>query len=172
MVGGGAIARAHVIAYESVPVLHSMEKIQPVFTVVADATEELAMQAATKLRFGTHTSDWKNVVSSPQVDLVDIVAPTYLHAEVAVEAAEHHKHILCEKPIAASASDAKRMYEAATKSGVVNAMGFNYRRLPAVLLAKKMLNEGSLGEITQFRTSFLEDWGANPDMPFTWRYDS
>src|SRR5579862_3203216 len=172
MVGGGAIAKAHVLAYQSVPLLHSIDNVKPVFSLVADATEELAHQAASRLGFADYTSDWKQLVSSPEVDLVDIVAPTYLHSEVAVEAAEHHKHIVCEKPIAASSSDAKRMYEAARKAGVVNAMGFNYRRLPAVLLAKKLLNEGALGKITQFRTSFMEDWAANPNMPFTWRYDS
>jgi len=171
MVGGGAIARAHVIAYESVPLLHSLENVKPVFSVVADATEELAFQAASRLGFSDHSSDWKTLTSSREVDLVDIVAPTYLHAEVAVEAAEHQKHVFCEKPIAASAADAKRMYEAAKRAGVVNAMGFNYRRLSAVLMAKKLIDEGSLGKITQFRTSFLEDWAANPDMPFTWRYD-
>ena len=171
MVGGGAIARAHVIAYESVPLLHSLENVKPVFSVVADATEELAFQAASRLGFSDHSSDWKTLTSSREVDLVDIVAPTYLHADVAVEAAEHQKHVFCEKPIAASAADAKRMYEAAKRAGVVNAMGFNYRRLSAVLMAKKLIDEGSLGKITQFRTSFLEDWGANQDMPFTWRYD-
>ena len=171
MVGGGAIARAHIIAYESVPLLHSLN-IKPVFSIVADATEELALQAASRLGFTTPSSDWKSLASSPEVDLVDIVAPTYLHADVAVEAAEHRKHVLCEKPIAASASDAKRMYEAAKRSGAVNAMGFNYRRLPAVLMAKKLITDGSLGKVTQFRTSFLEDWAANPEMPFTWRYDS
>ncbi len=171
MVGGGAIARAHVIAYESVPLLHSLENAQPVFSIVADATEELASEAASRLRFGAHSSDWKALVSSPEVDLIDIVAPTYLHAEVAIDAAEHHKNILCEKPIAATASEAKKMYDAAKKSEVVNAMGFNYRRLPAVLLAKKLITDESLGKVTQFRTSFLEDWGANPEMPFTWRYD-
>jgi len=172
MVGGGAIAKAHVLAYESVPLLHSIENVRPVFSVIADATEDMAFQAASRLRFEAYLSDWKSLVSSSKVDLVDIVAPTYLHADVAVEAAENHKHILCEKPIAASSSDARRMHEAATRAGVVNAMGFNYRRLPAVLLAKKLLSEKRLGKITQFRTSFLEDWGANPNMPFTWRYDS
>lgn len=171
MVGGGAIAKAHVLAYESVPLLHSIESAKPEFSLIADATEDLALQAASKLGFENYVSDWKLLVSSPHVELVDIVAPTYLHADAAVEAAEHGKDILCEKPIAASSSDAKRMYEAANRAGVVNAMGFNYRRLPAVLLAKKLIEDGALGKITQFRTSFLEDWGANPDMPFTWRYD-
>lgn len=171
MVGGGAIAKAHVLAYDSAPLLHSLP-VKPVYSILADATEQLAMDAASRLGFEDSTSDWKSLASSSKVDLVDIVAPTYLHAEVAVEAAEHQKDILCEKPIAASVSDARRMHDAASRAGVVNAMGFNYRRLPAVLLAKKLLESGSLGKITQFRTSFLEDWGANPEMPFTWRYDS
>jgi predicted dehydrogenase len=172
MVGGGAIAKAHVLAYQSVPLLHSLENVKPVFTLIADATKDLASQAASRLGFEDSLSDWKSLASSPNVDLVDIVAPTFLHVDVAIEAAEHHKHILCEKPIAASSIDAKRMYEAATRAGVVNAMGFNYRRLPAVLLAKKIIESGRLGKITQFRTSFMEDWAANPNMPFTWRYNS
>jgi len=171
MVGGGAIAKAHVLAYESVPLLHSLS-IKPVFSIVADATEELSQQAASRLGFQKSTSNWETLVSSHEVDLVDIVAPTYLHADVAVKAAENHKNILCEKPIAASAADAKRMHDAAVRARVVNAMGFNYRRLPAVLLAKKLVESKTLGKVTQFRTSFLEDFGANPDMPFTWRYDS
>lgn len=172
MVGGGAIAKAHVLAYESVPLLHSLFGVKPIFSFVAEATEQLASEAAAKLGFASFTSDWRDLVSSQDVNLVDIVAPTYLHAEVAMEAAEHGKNIVCEKPIAASSSDAKRMYEAAKKTGVVNAMGFNYRRLPAVLLAKKLIDSNALGKVTQFRTSFLEDWGANQEMPFTWRYDS
>ena len=169
MVGGGAIARAHVLAYSSVPILHDIET-KPVFSLMAEANSELAKQAAAKLGFENYSSDWRYLTSSSQIDLVDIVAPTYLHAEVAIDAAEHNKAILCEKPIATSAAEAKKMCDAASRAGVVNGMGFNYRRLPAVLLAKKMIEEGTLGKITQFRTSFLEDWGANPEMPFTWRY--
>jgi predicted dehydrogenase len=172
MVGGGAIAKAHVLAYESVPLLFPLRNVEPVFSTVADATEDLALQAASGLGFEHSLSDWEALTSSPEVDLVDIVAPTYLHSQVAIEAAENHKHILCEKPIATSASEAKTMYEAAEHSGVIHAVGFNYRRLPAVLQAKKLLDEGVLGRVTQFRTSFLEDWGVNPEMPFTWRYDS
>jgi predicted dehydrogenase len=170
MVGGGAIARAHVVGYRSSPMLHELHSMKPVLAVVADATEELAAQAASKFEFESHTGDWKNMVSSDEVDLVDIVAPTFLHAEVAVEAAEHGKSILCEKPMAASSEEAKQMYDAATKAGVVNAMGFNYRRLPAVLQAKKLILEGAIGRVLQFRASFMEDWGMNPQMPFTWRY--
>ncbi len=172
MVGGGAIARAHVVGYRSVPLLHGLDSVEPVFSVVADATEELASQAATKLGFQSHTPNWRTLASSQDVDLVDIVAPTFLHSEVAIDAAEHGKDILCEKPMAASSGDARKMYDAAMRAGVVNAMGFNYRRLPAVLQAKKLIDEGALGKILQFRTSFMEDWGANPEMPFTWRYVS
>ena len=169
MVGGGAIARAHVLAYSSVPILHDLP-VTPVFQMLAEATPELAKQAGEKLGFENHSPDWKSVTRSPDVDLVDIVAPTFLHSEVAIDAAEHGKAIMCEKPLASSAAEAKRMADAARKAGVVNAIGFNYRRLPALLLARKLVQEGALGKTTQFRTSFLEDWGANPEMAFTWRY--
>jgi predicted dehydrogenase len=169
MVGGGAIARAHVIAYSSVPILHEI-KVKPIYAMMAEASLELAKQAGEKLGFENYSSDWKSLTRSPEVDLVDIVAPTYLHSEVAIDAAEHGKAILCEKPLAASAVEAKKMYDAAHSAGIVNAVGFNYRRVPALLLAKKLIEEGTLGKITQFRTSFLEDWGANPEMAFTWRY--
>jgi len=169
MVGGGAIARAHIIAYSSVPILHEI-KIKPVYKLMAEATPELAKQAGEKLGFDNYSSDWKSVTRSSDVDLVDIVAPTYLHSEVAIDAAEHGKAVLCEKPLATSAAQAKKMYDAAHRAGTVNAVGFNYRRLPALLLAKKLIHEGKLGKITQFRTSFLEDWAANAEMAFTWRY--
>jgi predicted dehydrogenase len=169
MVGGGAIARAHVIAYSSVPILHEI-RAKPVYALMAEATPELAKQAGEKLGFENYSSDWKSLTRSSDIDLVDIVAPTYLHSEVAIDAADHGKAVLCEKPLAASAAEAKKMYDAAQHAGIVNAVGFNYRRLPALLLAKKLIEEGMLGKITQFRTSFLEDWGANPEMTFTWRY--
>ncbi len=169
MVGGGAIARAHVLAYSSIPILHDL-RVKPVFEIMAEATAELAKQAGEKLGFDNYSPDWKAVTRSPEVDLVDIVAPTYLHADVAIDAAEHGKAIMCEKPLGTSAAEAKKMVDAAAKAGVVNAIGFNYRRLPALLLARKLIQEGALGKLTQFRTSFLEDWGANPEMAFTWRY--
>ncbi|MDA4111576.1 MAG: Gfo/Idh/MocA family oxidoreductase [Thaumarchaeota archaeon] len=169
MVGGGAIARAHVLAYSSVPILHDLQ-VKPVLSNLAEANVDLAIQAASKLGFENHTADWRTLTSSSDIDLVDIVAPTYLHAEVAIDAAEHGKAILCEKPIATTAADAKKMYEAASRAGVVNGVGFNYRRLSAILLAKKLITEGALGKITQFRTNFLEDWASNPKMAFTWRY--
>jgi predicted dehydrogenase len=170
MIGGGQIAKAHVLAYHSLGLLHQITSVRPVLSSVAEANETLAISAAERLGFESWTEDWKIVTRSDKIDLVDIITPTYMHAEQAIDAAEHGKHILCEKPLATTASDAKRMHEAAKKAGVANMVGFNYRKVPAVTFAKKLAQTGSLGKLFQFRASFQEDWAANADMILTWRY--
>jgi predicted dehydrogenase len=170
MVGGGTISRAHIMGYLSLPLLHELQDVRPIFSVIAEANLELASNAARKLGFSNFSEDYRQVTRSDKVDLVDIVAPTYLHAEVAIDAAKYHKAILCEKPMALNSLDAKNMYEVAERESVVNAVGFSCRKIPAVILAKNMIEDGSLGKITQFRANFLEDWAAERDMPLTWRY--
>jgi predicted dehydrogenase len=168
MIGGGQIAKAHVLAYRAIGLLD--QNSSPVLTTIAEADENLARSASERLGFKTWAVDWKKVTRSEDIELVDIITPTFLHAEQAIDAAEHGKHLLCEKPLATNASDAKKMYEAARKANVANAVGFNYRKVPAVALARKFSTSGDLGDIYQFRASFQEDWAANQNMVLTWRY--
>jgi predicted dehydrogenase len=170
MIGGGQIAKTHVLAYHSLGLLHQITSVRPVLASVAEANESLAMSAAGRLGFESWTEDWKVLTRSDKIELVDIITPTYMHAEQGIDGAEHGKHVLCEKPLATNAADAKRMYEAAKKAGVANMVGFNYRKVPAVTFARKLAQSRSLGKLFQFRASFQEDWAANAEMLLTWRY--
>ncbi len=109
-------------------------------------------------------------MNDPSIDVIDIATPNNLHAEIAIAAAEAGKHIICEKPLAPTAEEAGRMYRAAEKAGVVTAVAFNYRRTPAVALAKKYIEEGAIGEILNFRGTYLQDWSADPNSPLSWRF--
>src|SRR5579864_407785 len=103
MIGGGQIAKAHVLAYRAIGLLD--QNSSPVLTTIAEANEDLARSASERLGFKTWTADWKKVTRSEDIELVDIITPTFLHAEQAIDAAEHGKHLLCEKPLATNASD-------------------------------------------------------------------
>jgi predicted dehydrogenase len=173
MIGGGQIARAHVLGYSSLPLLHGLDSLRLGFSIIGEQNASLGMQAAKRLGFEKWSDDWKSVTRSTDVDLVDVVTPTYLHYEPVIDAVEHQKHVICEKPLAPDSKNAREMYDAARRAGIVNMTGFNYRRLPAVSFAKKLVEGGSLGKnIYQFRASFQEDWGANPEMSYTWRYQA
>ena len=101
---------------------------------------------------------------------MDIATPNNLHAEAAIAAAQAGKHIICEKPLARTSQEAKAMYEAAKGAGIVHMVAFNYRRTPAVALAKKYIEEGAIGRILSFRGTDLQDWSADPDSPLSWRF--
>jgi predicted dehydrogenase len=169
LIGAGQVAKAHAVALASSGVLFGTN-YRTSLSVLAEATPELAKSASARLGFLESTSDWKQLTRSDNVELVDIVTPTHLHSDQAIDALEHGKTVLCEKPLSTSSREARRMYDAARKSGKLNMVGFNYRRLPAVALCKKMIESGELGKILHFRCSFMEDWGGNPDLPLTWRF--
>ena len=113
-------------------------------------------------------NDWRDVVTRDDVDIVDVSVPTDLHAEIAVAAAEAGKHVFCEKPIALSSAEARRMLDAAERAGVVHYLNHNYRRNPAVMLAKQLMDEGFVGRVFHWRGAYLQDWIVDPDFPLTW----
>jgi predicted dehydrogenase len=132
LIGAGAIARAHVIAYAGVRAYCGAE-VPPVrLRLVAEADEKLASSAADRLGFESWTDDWQEVVSSSEVDLVSIVTPNFLHAPMAIAAAEAGKHVFCEKPMATSAGEAERMWRAADAAKIVHGVNLNYRNVPAI----------------------------------------
>jgi predicted dehydrogenase len=117
-----------------------------------------------------HTeTDWKKLVRREDVDIVDVSLPQNLHREVAVEAAKAGKHIFCEKPLATSVADAQAMLEAAQKAGVVHYLNHNYRRCPAVRLAKRLIDEGKIGRLFHWRGAYLQSWIIDPSFPLTWQ---
>lgn len=170
LIGGGFMGKAHSLAYAAMPMYFWPAPARPVRKTVVDVTEELASTAADRYGWEGFATSWREVVDDPEIDVIDIATPNHLHAEIAIAAAEAGKHIICEKPLAPTAVDAKRMLDAVENAGVVNAVAFNYRRTPAVALAKKYIDEGAIGTVLNFRGTYLQDWSADPDSPLSWRF--
>jgi predicted dehydrogenase len=170
LIGGGFMGKAHSLAYAAMPMFFWPAPALPVRHTIAEATDELAAEAARRFGFERSTSDWRSVVNDPDIHVVDIATPNHLHAEIAIAAAQAGKHIISEKPLARTAEEAKGMYDAVTAAGVVNMVAFNYRRTPAIALAKKFIEEGAIGRILSFRGTYLQDWSADPDSPLSWRF--
>jgi len=145
-------------------------KLTPRLKVICGkaSTEELE---ATARQFGWEESecDWRKVIERKDIDVVDICTPGHLHHKMAVAAAQAGKHILCEKPLANSLAEAKDMLRAAEKAGIKHYVNFNYRRVPAIAFAKKLIEDGRLGDIYHYHGSYLQDWIMNPDFPLVWR---
>ena len=170
LIGAGFMGKAHSMAYASMPMFFWPAPAMPVRAIIAEATEELAAEGAKRFGFESSTGDWRRIIDDPTIDIVDIATPNHLHPEMAIAAAEAGKHIICEKPLARTAPEAKAMLDAVTKAGVVNMVAFNYRRTPAIALAKKYIEEGAIGEILNFRATYLQDWSADPASPLSWRF--
>ncbi len=170
MIGAGFMAKAHSLAYATMPMFFWPAPGIPVRHKIADLTSESAKEAAARLGFAHSTGNWKELVDDPAIDVIDIVTPNDSHAEIAVAAAKAGKHIFCEKPISRTLDEAKRMLDAVKAAKVRHMLAFNYRRTPAVQLAKKYIAEGALGRLYTFRGTYLQDWSASPDSPLSWRF--
>lgn len=164
------MARAHIVGFGNIPLFYGPLQTVEVKTV-AEVTDALASDAATRLGVPHWTSDWKQVVSDPAIEIIDVLTPTYLHKEPAIAAIEKGKAVICEKPLAATEADAREMYEVAKSRKATTLVGFNYRRVPAVTLAKEMIASGRIGRIQHVRSHFMEDWGG-PNFPLTWRFQA
>jgi predicted dehydrogenase len=139
---------------------------------VAEADESLARSAAERLRFEEWTTDWEALVASPDIDVVSIATPNFLHAPMAIAAAAAGKHVFCEKPLSNTAADAERMCRAAAAAGIVHAVNFNYRKVPAIGFIARLLRAGRLGDIRVFRAAFLQDWGNDTRIPRSWKFEA
>lgn len=170
LIGGGFMGKAHSLAYAAMPMFFWPAPAMPVRKAVAEANADLAATAAKRFGFERSTSDWRDIVEDPDIHVVDIATPNNLHAEVAIAAAKAGKHIICEKPLARTSEESKAMYEAVKDAGIVHMVAFNYRRTPAVALAKKYIEEGAIGRILSFRGTYLQDWSADPNSPLSWRF--
>ena len=131
--------------------------------------EAAVTKAAATLGWERVETDWRKVVADPEIDIVDIATPGNLHAEIAIAAAEAGKIVFCEKPIGNTLEEAERMRDAVAKAGVPSAVFHNYRKAPAVALAKRMIESGRLGTIYHWRAVYLQDWIADPGFPLVWR---
>ena len=166
MIGYGFMGKAHSNAYAQVG--HFYPDLRPVRRRVVCGRNLAGVEALARAwEWDEVETDWRRVVARRDVDLVDICTPNYLHAEMAVAAAEAGKMVLCEKPIANTVEEAEEMVAAAR--AVPNFVWFNYRRVPAVVLARRLLKERRLGRIYQYRAQYLQQWGPDPGRPNSWK---
>ncbi|TNF83700.1 Gfo/Idh/MocA family oxidoreductase [Pseudomonas sp. ICMP22404] len=170
LIGTGFMGKAHSIATAVVPILFGAP-VEIERKIIVDIDEELARDAAKQYGFAEYTTDWRDVINRPDVDIVDICTPNDTHAEIAIAAALAGKHVMCEKPMAMTVADAEKMQAAAQKTGVVTMVSYNYRHTPAIQMAKKLIDEGRIGKILSFRGYYLQDWGADPSTPLSWRFN-
>jgi predicted dehydrogenase len=168
LIGSKFMGRAHSNAWLNVGKFFSVDPLPIMHTVVGRNEEELAAFAA-QWGWTNHSTDWRDIVSSPDIGLVDIATPNNVHAEQAIAALEAGKHVACEKPLAGTLSDAEAMARAAADASGSTFVWFNYRRVPAVALAHQLVEGGALGRIYHVRAAYLQSWGG-PDTPLLWRF--
>jgi predicted dehydrogenase len=170
IVGYGMMGKAHSYAYTVAPVMRSLP-VRPRLRVVSGRDETKVSRAAAAYGFESWTADWRELVRRPDVDIVDICTPPGTHAEIAEAAAAAGKAVICEKPLAITYAQAVSAADAVRKAGVLNAVDFNYRRLPAISLMKRMVDEGAVGTPRLVRATWLSDEFTDPAIPFDWRFD-
>jgi predicted dehydrogenase len=170
LIGYGAMGRAHVYGYRTAELIRPL-RVRPVVRVMSGRDAAAVERAAGALGVERWVTDWRAAVERPDVDVVDICTPPGTHAEIAAAAAAAGRAVLCEKPLAANHSQAREAALAVAAAGVPNAVGFNYRRLPALALMKRMVDEGRVGRPLLFRGRWLSDEFVDPAIPFDWRFD-
>ena len=168
MVGYKFMGKAHSHAYKDVGMFFD-PAADVVMKAICGRDEQGVKAAADKFGWESYETDWRKMVARDDIDFVDINAPSDAHKEITMAAIAAGKHVFCEKPLALNLADGREMLEAAEKAGVKHAVCFNYRFLPAVQLAKQIIDEGRLGEIHHYRATYLQDWLVDPNTPMAWR---
>src|SRR5436853_2893744 len=174
MIGYGFMGRAHSNAYRRVNNFFDLA-YRPVLKAVCARSADKAKVFADQWGYESVETDWRKLVERKDIDVVDVCTRNNTHAEIALAAAKAGKMILCEKPLAMNGPEGLRMVEAVEKAGVANMVWYNYRRVPAVTLAKQLIDQGKLGRIFHYRAKFLQDWTISPELPqggaALWRLD-
>lgn len=174
MIGYGFMGRAHTNGYKRVSDFFDLE-YRPVLKAACARNKEAVQAFADKWGYESIETDWRKLLDRDDIDAVDICVPNNLHKEISIAAAEAGKIILCEKPLAMNAAEGEEMCQAVEKAGVANIVWYNYRRVPAVSLAKQIIDSGKLGKIFHYRANFLQDWTISADLPqggaALWRLD-
>ncbi len=175
MIGYGFMGRTHSNAYRKVGYFFDLE-YQPVLKAVCARSEDKVQAFADNWGYESIETDWRTLVARDDIDAVDICVPNNLHHEIAIACAQAGKMVLCEKPLSMNAAEGEEMCQAVEEAGVANTVWYNYRRVPAVTLAKNLIDEGRLGQIFHYRAQFLQDWTISSELPQggegLWRLDA
>jgi len=169
MLGYAFMGKAHSNAYKTLAYMTWPPPLQPQLVSIAGRDEEAVSEAARRYGFAEHVTDWRAIVADDRVGLFDNVGPNNLHSEPTIAAAEAGKHVICEKPLGRDAAESHETWQRVEAAGVKHMCAFNYRFVPAVRLARQMIEAGEIGDITHFRGSYLQEWGAAEID--AWRFD-
>lgn len=170
LVGYKFMGKAHSQAYRNVNYYFN-STVEYELASICGRNERNVQKAAETFGWHSYETDWRQLIQREDIDLIDIGTPSNSHKEIAIAAAQAGKHVLCEKPLALTLKDAKEMLKAVEKTGVKNMVGFSYRRVPAIALAKKLIDQGEIGDIYHVRAAYLQDWIIDPSFPLVWRLD-
>lgn len=171
IVGAGMIGAAHAFGYRTHLPRFSARLPGLALSAVADPNEDMAARLAEGFGFARRMQDWREVISDPGIGIVSVALPNFLHVEAVAAALAAGKHVLCEKPLALSAAEARRLCEAAAGTGLCAATVFNYRRIPAVTEIRGLIASGELGGIVSILVQFQCEYAADPHLPHSWRYE-
>ncbi len=175
MIGYGFMGRAHSNAYRKVNCFFNLEH-RPVLKACCARDEQKIKAFAENWGYESYETDWRALVDRKDIDVIDIGTPNNTHKDIAVAAAEAGKMVLCEKPLAMTAAEGESMCQAVEKAGVANMVWFNYRRVPAIALARQLVDEGRVGQPFHYRATYLQDWTIAKDVPqggaTLWRLDA
>jgi predicted dehydrogenase len=164
IIGYGFMGRTHSNAFRKVNNFFDLE-YQPILKAVCARDAGNAKRFAETWGYQSVETDWRKLIERDDIDVIDIASPNNTHVEIALAAAKAGKMILCEKPLALNAKEAEKMVAAVEKAKVPNMVWYNYRRVPAVTMAKQLIDEGRLGKIFHYRAKFLQDWTISKDLP-------
>jgi myo-inositol 2-dehydrogenase/D-chiro-inositol 1-dehydrogenase len=174
LVGYGFMGRTHSNAFHQAPRFFELP-YRPVLKAVSARNEERVKQFAANWGYESYETDWRALVARKDIDVIDIASPNDTHHDIAIAAAKAGKMVMCEKPLGRTAAEAREMVAAVEAAGVPNTVWYNYRRVPAVVLIKQLLDEGKFGRIFHYRAKFLQDWTISQDLPQggegLWRLD-
>ncbi len=174
LIGCGFMGRTHANAFRQVSQYFQLEH-RPVLKAVCARNLESVAAFAANWGFESHETDWRKLVERKDIDLIDIATPNDSHAEIAIAAAKAGKMVMCEKPLGRGGAESEAMVAAVEAAGVANMVWYNYRRVPAVTMAKQLIDEGKLGKVFHYRAKFLQDWTISKDLPQggagLWRLD-
>ncbi|MBN2001436.1 Gfo/Idh/MocA family oxidoreductase [candidate division KSB1 bacterium] len=170
IIGTQFMGRAHSNAFLDVEYYFDLPA-KPVMRAACGRNKENLISFSQRFGWQSYDTSWENIVQRDDIDMIDICTSNLTHMPIAVAAARSGKHVFCEKPLCMNAAEARKMLDAVQDAGVCHMTAFNYRRVPALMLAKKMIDEGKLGKVHHFNAVYYQDWLVDPQFPYIWRHD-